>query len=258
MEVNRMGLNPSTTASLLAGAALLVTGCGGIISPGASNSQGDVPATSPGAGGALGGSPIGNTSLPSSGATGGTIATGSTTPLAADGSPLPFEDCPTAAFMASHPLCGTTSAGTAIAKGVACTAADPQLCFKPCGNIGVGLKSETCSAGYYVEASYCVYDPACDYSCYRLPAEADPACPTPEATVPRRGQPCTLPACVVCGGTASEQTTGFLEPSGTMRVGYCSCRQPVITGMGYVITSPIWACGVGGAHTWPCPGEPGC
>jgi hypothetical protein len=98
------------------------------------------------------------------------------------------------------PACPTnTVAGVALAKGAACAAADPQLCYKTCGPEKAGVKSETCaSSALYTEGS-CMFDPSVSYSCYKIPAAANTACPldadagtgtylTPQGSQPGRGR----------------------------------------------------------------------
>jgi hypothetical protein len=129
-----------------------------------------------------------------------------------------------------------TAAGTAIAKAVACTASDPQLCYKTCGPASSGAKSETCSSSAYVEGT-CGFDPAGNYACYKVPTTTDPTCPT---TAPMASSACSISTCVVCGAT-----TGYLDSKGTSKTGYCVCQ-----------ASGKWSCA---SNTeWPCPNGPGC
>src|SRR5580698_6433839 len=113
--------NGDTTATATGGSI----GSGGSTGTGGAVGSGGSPATggAPGTGGATG---TGGTP-----ATGGTTGTGGATG-AAGGSGF------------GQPVCGSTGAGTAIAKGVACTGTDPQLCYKTCGPVSIGVKSETC------------------------------------------------------------------------------------------------------------------
>lgn len=147
--------------------------------------------------------------------------------------------------------CGSTAAGTAIAKGVACTSTDTQLCTKTCGPEKAGTKTETCTAGAYVEGSVCSF-PAVStvtangtYMCYALPATAPTVCPT---TAPMASTACTIPDCTVCGGTATGTTTGYLDSTGASKVGFCVCQAAA--------ASPTWSCA--SATAWPCPGNTGC
>ena len=48
-------------------------------------------------------------------------------------------------------------AGEAPTKGGVCTPSDTQLCYKTCGPLSIGFKSETCTGGVYVEQSGCSF-----------------------------------------------------------------------------------------------------
>ncbi len=200
-----------------------------------------------------GGAPIaGNTS-----AVGGSSSIGATSGIGG-GSPATCTDAVTDAaakafacapnWGCSHPLCGITMDGNAIAKGIACIPADQQLCYKTCGPMNVGFKSETCSGGVYAEQSDCSFDPVCDFSCFKLPDSADPTCPT---TPPTHGTACSLAPCVVCGGTTSGQTTGYLDSLRSAKIGFCVCVPATAT------TTQKWSCATAGT-IWPCPGNAGC
>lgn len=154
----------------------------------------------------------------------------------------------TPGWTGSHKNCGITIAGDAIAKGVSCTGNDTQLCYKTCGPDNSGYKAEICSGGIYSEDSQCSFDPACDWGCFKLPMASDKACP---ATAPRHGDPCALPACVVCGGTIEVQTTGYLDSKNSKKEGYCVCL-PATS-----LSSQKWGCAQLGS-IWPCPGNLGC
>jgi hypothetical protein len=67
------------------------------------------------------------------------------------------------------------------AKGGACVATDPQLCYKTCGPEKSGAKSETCTGGVYAEMSGCSFDSAKDFACYKIPAAANTMCPRADA-----------------------------------------------------------------------------
>jgi hypothetical protein len=140
------------------------------------------------------------------------------------------------------PLCAslTTAAGAAPTKSGLCTDADPKLCYKTCGPESKGFKSETCTAGAYVEQSGCSF-PAVDYSCYKIPTVADATCP---AAAPQAGTACTVAACVVCGGT-----TGYLDTSGASKTGYCVCPASASG-------TSKWSCA--SSTAWPCPAGSGC
>jgi len=137
------------------------------------------------------------------------------------------------------PACGNTMAGTAAGKGVACTTADVQLCYKTCGPEKSGVKSETCTNGAYAEGN-CMFDPAKTYACYAVPTTPDATCPT---TAPMASSACTIADCVVCGGT-----TGYLDSTGAAKTGYCVCQASA--------SNPTWSCA--SSTAWPCPNGSGC
>jgi hypothetical protein len=183
-----------------------------------------------GTGGATGTGTGGTTTATggSTGAAGATTATGGTTGAAGQ----------SGAF--GTPACGNTMAGTAAGKGVACTTADVQLCYKTCGPEKSGVKPETCTGGAYAEGD-CAFDPSKDYSCYKVPATADPSCPT---TAPMASSACSpVLDCVVCGGT-----TGYLDSTGAAKTGYCVCQA--------ALANPTWSCA--SSTAWPCPNQSGC
>ncbi len=151
-------------------------------------------------------------------------------------------------WLCSHPLAGITLAGDTVAKGVACVAQDQQIAYKTCGPMNIGYKSETCSGGVYAEQSDCSFDPDCDFSCFKIPDTADTSCPT---TAPTHGTPCTVNPCIVCGGTKSGQTTGYLDSKRSAKIGFCVCVPATAT------TTQKWSCATGGT-IWPCPGNNGC
>jgi hypothetical protein len=220
-------------------------GCGG------SNS----PATTGGTGGAAsgtGGSSSGTGGTTTAGGTGGTsgggtgtggattAATGGTTGAA--GQPGDGGGSGSAGSSGfGQPACaGVTAAGVAVKKGGACTAADPQMCFNTCGPEKTGVKAETCSAaGTYTEGS-CAFDPAADFSCYKIPAAEPAACPT---TAIQAGAACSVPDCTVCGSTA-----GYMDSSGSPKTGYCVCQSGA--------SNPTWSCA--STTAWPCPNGSGC
>jgi hypothetical protein len=147
------------------------------------------------------------------------------------------------------PLCAnlTTAGAVAPAKGIACTAADPQLCYKTCGPNDVGFKSETCMAGLYAEQSGCSFPDNLDASCYKIPATVDPSCP---ATAPMASDPagCNVAACTLCSVSGM-----YLNSTGMSKPGYCVCpaADPA---------NPTklrkWSCA--STTAWPCPDGEGC
>ncbi len=184
-------------------------------------------------------------------ATGGAPGTGGTTTAGTGGTTTSTGGTPGTAGASGfgQPACGNTEAGTAIAKGVTCSATDTALCYKTCGPEKTGVKSETCPAGggTYAEMTGCSFDSTRDFTCYKVPAAADASCP---ATAPMASSPCSIPDCVVCGGpsAASPAGTGYLDSTGAAKTGYCVCQAGA--------TSPTWSCA--SSTAWPCPTGLGC
>ena len=220
---------------------LLVHGCG-------SNnpSTGSTGGTT-GAAGAVATTPTGGTtaaagasaSTPTGGATAAAGTTGAagaagTTGAAGASGTSPYQ-----------PLCkGLVTVGSAEpAKLVACTDADPQLCYKTCGPKSIGFKSETCTGGSYQEQTGCDFLPGVDYSCYKIPAAVDPTCP---ATTPQASQPCSVADCVLCNVADS-----YLDSTGASKAGYCVCPTP-----SSATATSKWSCASKSA--WPCPSGQGC
>jgi hypothetical protein len=224
------------TVALLA-LGFATQGCGGNNSPSTGSTGGTT-------GGATGGTPGGATGGTPGGATGGT-------PGGATGGAPGGGGSSGTAF--GSPACGNTMEGVAIAKGGTCTAADgaggpTALCYKTCGPVKTGVKTETCPAagGVYGEGQ-CVFDPSVDYSCYKIPDTADATCPT---GVIASGSDCTgVAACVVCGGTtAAPGMPGYTDSTGSPKPGYCVCQASA--------TKPTWSCA--STNAWPCPNGSGC
>jgi hypothetical protein len=225
-----------TWPALAAVSWLCAASCGGSNNPatttgsgGDSSTTGDGPTTSAGTTGAGGDSST--TAAATTGA--GTTTTGGSTTGAGGGNTGTFT-----------PLCAglTTAAGAAPTKGGACTAPDPQLCYKTCGPQGIGFKSETCTGGVYAEQSGCTFPTGEDYSCYKIPAAIDASCP---ATAPKASDPCTVAACTLCNANGQ-----YLDSSGASKAGYCVC--PAASGMG----TSKWSCA--STTAWPCPAGSGC
>ena len=192
-----------------------------------------------------GGSPT--TSAPTGGATaapatGGSPSTDGGSSSTAGGSTSTSTSAGTCENTLYTPMCGANSAGTAIAKNVACTATDPQLCYKTCGPQNSGFKSETCTNGLYAEEPSgppCHFNTGagCDYSCYKVPTTEPAVCPT---TAPKHGTACTIDPCIVCGKTA-----GYLDSSDNPKVGLCVCLPAVGT------ATQKWSCATY-PSAWPC------
>lgn len=131
---------------------------------------------------------------------------------------------------------GSTGAGGAAAvktgdmcsSGVknkgACTT--EPACWNTCGPNKSGFKNCTCAAMSWA-CPVCSFDPAGDYSCYKIPANIA-ACPAdtsdPVGMLPASGGPCTQAPCKPCG---SGTTTAYRDSGGAPKVGYCVCVPPV-------------------------------
>jgi hypothetical protein len=204
---------------------------------GGGQAQGTTGGSTSTAAGTTGGAAAGTTGGAAAGTTGGAAA--GTTGGAAAGTTGGAATTGTL----GDPLCGNTAAGVAIAKNGACVAADTQLCYKTCGPISSGFKTETCTAGAYAEQSgtiTCSFPVGPDYSCYKIPTTFDASCPA-AATPPQATKPCTTAACVVCG-------TAYLDSGGAAKVGYCVCNTTA--------AAPTWSCA--STSAWPCPAGAGC
>lgn len=141
------------------------------------------------------------------------------------------------------PLCSDvppTAAG-APSKGGACSASDPQLCYKTCGPLSVGFKSETCTDGAYAEQTGCSF-PDADYSCYKVPSSIDAKCPS---SAPQATMACDVAECVVCNAGGN-----YLDSSGASKAGYCVCPAAGDSG------ARKWSCA--STTAWPCPNGKGC
>jgi hypothetical protein len=215
------------TVALLA-QVLCTQGCGGgDNSPSTTGSTGGVTSTG------------GTTTVASTGGT-TTAATGyGGTTAGADGS------AGTTGATTYDPLCAglLTAATVAPTKNGICIDTDPQLCYKTCGPNSIGFKSETCTAGVYVEQSGCSFLPDSDYSCYKIPTTVDATCPT---DVPQASTVCTVATCTLCSVNG-----GYLDSSGAAKTGYCVCPAPsAATG------TSKWSCA--SSTAWPCPAGKGC
>jgi hypothetical protein len=198
-----------------------------------------------GAAGAVATTPTGGTTAGASASTptgGATAAAGTTGAAGAAGTTGAAGASGTSPY---QPLCkGLVTVGSAEpAKLVACTDADPQLCYKTCGPKSIGFKSETCTGGSYQEQTGCDFLPGVDYSCYKIPAAVDPTCP---ATTPQASQPCSVADCVLCNVADS-----YLDSTGASKAGYCVCPTP-----SSATATSKWSCASKSA--WPCPSGQGC
>ena len=100
----------------------------------------------------------------------------------------------------------------------------------------------------YIEMSGCLFDPAADYSCYKISTVANAACP---AGLPTDSMDCgTVPHCVLCnslGGLAG----GFYNDSrNSTKLGWCVCQPANSEGL------RTWSCE--SETSWPCPWATSC
>ena len=207
-------------ACALSAQLLLTLGCGGDNAPATTEGTGGVT----GMGGTSEVTASGGTTTPeTTGAGGAAGSTGSTS----------FE-----------PLCAglVTVANVEPAKNEICTEDDPQFCYRTCGPLSIGFKSETCTAGVYVEQSGCSFPAEEDYSCYKIPDTFDPSCPTDAA--PQATTECNVAPCTLCNLDGQ-----YFDSKGNAKTGYCVCREATET-------TPKWSCA--STTAWPCPAGQGC
>ena len=133
-----------------------------------------------------------------------------------------------------------------VTKGGACTAADVQFCYNACGPQKIGVKSETCTDGFYFEMVGCSFDPTRDYSCYRLPTTANAAC---GGGTPQTAAACSVPSCMVCNSLGGLAGGGYIDAAGAAQTGYCVCAASASG-------AAKWTCA--SEASWPCPGGAGC
>lgn len=116
--------------------------------------------------------------------------------------------------------------------GNACTAGEG--CFERCGpdgtGRGTGVKGLKCEGGVFATVP-CFFDPANDYSCYKLPTPP-PACPAGT----QRGGVCEVEKCAPCG--SATDPNAFLTAGGNPHAGFCLCL------------GAVWSCE--GADVYPC------
>ena len=221
------------TMALLA-QVLFTQGCGGDNSSPTTEGSGGVMGT----GGATDVTPTGGTMSSETSSTGGTTpdTTGTGGTVGSTGT----------SATTYEPLCAdlVTGAGISPTKNGICVDTDPQFCYKTCGPQSIGFKSETCTAGVYVEQSGCSFLPDMDYSCYKIPDAIDAACPTDAA--PQASTICEVSTCTLCNLNG-----GYLDSSGAAKTGYCVCPPPsATTGVSK------WSCA--SSTAWPCPAGMGC
>lgn len=208
---------------------LIFQACGGNNTP--SNTPGSAGSSTPGSAGTTG--------------TGGTTGVGGTTGTAGTGGSTSMGGTGGGAF--GDPACPST-----VAKGGTCAATDIQFCYKTCGPEKSGVKSETCqTTGQYAEMSGCSFDTTKDFTCYKIPAAANPVCPT--GVTPQGGMDCStynVDPCVTCNSTQGTDGGGYLDSTGATKVGFCVCQAANASG------ARVWSCASNTA--WPCPGNTGC
>jgi hypothetical protein len=239
--VGAVGCSGSNDPATPAGAGAPTASAGATAAAGASNVAGAAAAGAPSgaAGAATGSAGSASAGAPSAGAGGATAAGG-----AAGAAGASSTGGATGGMFT--PLCTAvplTAAGVAPAKGGACTAGDPQLCYKGCGPQNSGFKSETCTAGLYAEQSGCTFPADSDYGCFKIPTTQDATCPTTTITA---SMPCTTNMCTVC----SDATGHYYDSGNNLKVGYCVCPAPGASG------TSKWSCASNTA--WPCPTGKGC
>ena len=143
-----------------------------------------------------------------------------------------------------QPACPST-----VVRGGACTAVDPQFCYKTCGPDSVGVKTETCTTnGTYAEMSGCTFDPSRDFSCYKIPSTTNAVCP--QAVTPQASGACDVPPCTLCNSLQGIVGGQYLDSSGAPKVGWCACKLPNAAG------TRTWSCA--SDTSWPCPLGSGC
>ncbi len=236
--VSAVGCSGSNDPATPAGAGA-PSSSAGAPGAGASNVAGAPGAGAPtGTGGApaAGGAPA-TGGAPASAGAGGAATTGGAPGSAGAGGTSGGMYTPSCAAV------GNTAAGVAPTKGGACTAADPQLCYKPCGPQNTGFKSETCTAGLYQEQSGCSFPAEADYSCFKIPTTQDATCP---ATTITASTACTTNMCTVC----SDAMGNYYDSQNNLKVGYCVCPAPGASG------TSKWSCA--SSTAWPCPVGKGC
>jgi hypothetical protein len=218
----------------------LSLGCGGSNGPATTTGNGGTT----GAAGTTGAGTAGTTGSTGTAGTTGSTGTAGTTGSTGTGGTTGSTGTAGTSGTFGTPICGNTSGGTPIAKTVACGAADTQLCYKTCGpNGAMGVKSETCSGGAYMEMSGCSFPPGVSQSCYSIPATQDATCPDATAAPmgPMASAACTVAACTVCSGPG----TSYLDSTGAAKQGYCVCVGATGAGKWSCASTTAWPCAPG-------------
>jgi hypothetical protein len=134
--------------------------------------------------------------------------------------------------------------------GNLCTVADPPLCYTRCGPEGAGDRAATCDpSGVYIDAAECIFNPAFDWSPYKIPSAGNAACGA--GVTPHAFAACDVETGIVCNSQAGVTGGTYVDTGGVARVGYCVCV--VITTIG---DTKGWSCAPDA--DWPCPRGRGC
>ena len=127
---------------------------------------------------------------------------------------------------------------------------DPPLCYTRCGPEGAGDRAATCDAsGVYIDAVECTYNPAFDWSPYKIPSGGNAACGT--GVTPVAFATCDVETGIVCNSEAGVAGGAYVDSAGATTIGFCVCV--VITTIG---DRKGWSCAP--AADWPCPRGRGC
>jgi hypothetical protein len=130
-----------------------------------------------------------------------------------------------------------------------CYVTDPQICYRPCGPDATGDRTTTCGpAGAYVEMPECNYNPAYDYSCWKIPTVAVAACGN--GVTPREGADCDINACITCNSLGGLAGGVYIGAAGATTIGFCECVGDNLSGINR------WSCATD--TDWPCPRSRGC
>jgi len=234
---------PCAATIALAAQVCIVNACGGSNDP--------IIMMTTGVGGHVDATGTGGTTAPPAGTGGALTSAGTGGALSTTGTGGNMSTSGTGGNMSTadggtafgQPACPTT-----VAKGGDCAATDPQLCYKTCGPEKTGVKSETCSAAKYAEMSGCSFDPAADYTCYKIPTASNAACPA--GVMPAASSACTVDHCVLCNSTGGLPGGMYSDSGGMAKTGYCVCQLAGSSG------TRNWSCASDTA--WPCPLSKGC
>ena len=104
------------------------------------------------------------------------------------------------------------------------------------------------TAGTYAEMSGCSFEPTRDFSCYKIPAAANTACPA--GVTPQGSMACDVPHCTLCNSLGGIVGGSYLDSGGAPKIGWCTCQEPNAHGL------RTWTCASDTA--WPCPLGAGC